>query len=124
VAFDVLDYGLDVEDHAPVKVLHAAGLGNVARDAEVEEDVVHVGVLVWVEAAENNKTSASVDGLGDFIQAAGQVGKGEGVLVDIIRGEVAREGFEVRKTGFNLEDILRSEPDDIFILRLEVGSGP
>lgn len=33
-------------DHAAVKVLHAAGLGDVAGDAQVEEDVVDVGVPV------------------------------------------------------------------------------
>ena len=50
-------------DHPPIKVLHSALLSNVARDAEIDEDVVEVGVLVGLQTAEHNETAAIVDGL-------------------------------------------------------------
>jgi hypothetical protein len=43
--------------------LHSALLSNVARDAEINEDVVEVGVLVGLETAEHNETASVVDGL-------------------------------------------------------------
>jgi len=33
-------------DHASIKVLHTTLLSDVAGDTEVQEDVIHVGVLV------------------------------------------------------------------------------
>ena len=75
-------------DHPPVKVLHAARLGNVARHAEVEEDVVHVGVFGGGEPAKDDEAPAVVDGLGDLVETGAQGGEGEGCLVDVVGGEV------------------------------------
>ena len=50
-------------NHPAIKVLHAALLGNVGRDAEVQEHVVEVGVLGRLEPAHHDKAAALVDGL-------------------------------------------------------------
>lgn len=57
-------------NHPPIKVLHPPLLGNVARDAEVEEDVVKRRVSVWIQAAEHHKPPAIVNNLRDLDETA------------------------------------------------------
>jgi hypothetical protein len=106
---DVLDDGLDVDwrlnrqrvqrivarvaltDHAPVKVLHPTLLGDIARHAEVEEDVVKVGVLVGLEAAQHDKAPAVMDSLRGLDETGAQIRKWECGWADVVRAEVTRE---------------------------------
>lgn len=77
-------------NHASIKVLHTAFFGNVTRDTEVEEDVVKAGVLVWLQAAQDNKAAAIMDSLGGMDEPAAQIRERERAWVDIVRAEVRK----------------------------------
>lgn len=77
--------------HPAVEVLHASGLGDVAGDSKVEEDVVHVGVFVWFETTQDDKASALVDCLGHLDKPAAQGREWECGLVDIVWAKAARK---------------------------------
>ena len=88
----VLDHLLDVQQHAAVKVLHAARLGDVGRDAQVDQDVVVARVSLGLEPAQDDEAATLVDRLGDLVELGAQRRKGEGRLVDVVGAEVAGEG--------------------------------
>lgn len=78
----------NLTDHAPVKVLHHPSLGNVAGHTKIQENVVKVGVLVRLQAAQHNKPRAIVYDLGDVDEPAAQLAKGKGAWVDIVWAKI------------------------------------
>ena len=78
-------------DHAPIKVLHPTLLGNIARDTEVEEDVVKVGVLVGLEATQHDKSPAIMDNLRGLDETGAQIRKWKCGWADVVRAEVTRQ---------------------------------
>jgi hypothetical protein len=82
---------VELTDHAPVKVLHPTLLGDVARHAEVEENIVKVGVLVGLEAAQHDKAPAIMDSHRGLDETGAQIWKWKCGRADIVRAEVTGE---------------------------------
>lgn len=74
-------------NHPPIKVLHPTLLGNVACDAEVEEDVVKRGVPVWLQTTEHDEPPTVVDNIRGLKEPVPQVRERKSLGSNVIWAE-------------------------------------